>query len=673
MRWIIWPLGILFVVLATAALVLANLDWNKVRPFLAHETKKRLGRELRVAGDLEVKIFSLCPSVKANDVSLENAVWAKEPAMAEAKQFGAGFCLVPLLFKRELFLTHLHLRDGAIRLEKNAAGVWNYSMGRSEPGHEAASDESAESRASAGLPEWRGIDLANVTVDIKSDPRERPVVLDIRRFGSQRPTENGPLTVEGNGEIQGVPFGLDASFQVPEDLNAASEITADARGFLGEVKVVAHGTVGDLGALSPVIADVDVDGRNLASLLGELGLPLSADVPPLSASGKVERRGSVYDVRDLALTFGGSDVGGNLHADLRDRSWFKIDLRSQVLRWIDVAPMLPKAAARELPAERVARAERSGKERKDAKIFSPKPLSFAALKEFDFDVNVAINRFEGRGKAELIEKAAIVAKLKDGALRVDPAKVVFAGADAKLDLSLNAAKRPATLDLDFTTKNLPLQKALASYLPNKKIGKLKLDDVLSGNASSSLKVTATGDSVSRLLGSLNGTWGLVVEEGKVSSLVVEALGLDLTEAIGTLMANKQTLNLDCMIVELHAKDGVVTPSPFLVGTPDSNIVLTGDVDLSQERLNLTIETKPKDFSIGALNVPIDIKGTFASPEVSLRKRDVAARVAAAVGLGFVVGPLAAVLPFTETGSEKAGRCSQYVATLRKIESQATSH
>jgi AsmA protein len=77
-------------------------------------------------------------------------------------------------------------------------------------------------------------------------------------------------------------------------------------------------------------------------------------------------------------------------------------------------------------------------------------------------------------------------------------------------------------------------------------------------------------------------------------------------------------------------------------------VADGNINMTNEELDLRLLAKPKNFSPLTLRSPILIKGTFANPQTSIDKGPVAAKVAGSIFLG-LLNPLAAILPLIDFG------------------------
>ena len=152
----------------------------------------------------------------------------------------------------------------------------------------------------------------------------------------------------------------------------------------------------------------------------------------------------------------------------------------------------------------------------------------------------------------------------------------------------------------------------------------------------------------------------------------EVAGLDVAQSIGVLFKGDDALPVQCGVVDLRAKDGVFTPRVLVVDTPDTTVWVDGSLSLAAERLNLRVMALPKDFSPLTLRVPLNVKGSFANPQVSLEKKPVGLKLAASVLLA-IVNPLAAVIPLLDSGDTKEAkkRAASCSSLMQKVKPAAT--
>ena len=95
-KLLIGALVLVLLLVAGSALFISQVDPNEYRNAIADIVEDATGRELRVGGDLRIKLLPL-PSIEANDVTFANATWASQPHMVRAKRVRADIALLPLL------------------------------------------------------------------------------------------------------------------------------------------------------------------------------------------------------------------------------------------------------------------------------------------------------------------------------------------------------------------------------------------------------------------------------------------------------------------------------------------------------------------------------------------------------------------------------------------------
>jgi len=177
---------------------------------------------------------------------------------------------------------------------------------------------------------------------------------------------------------------------------------------------------------------------------------------------------------------------------------------------------------------------------------------------------------------------------------------------------------------------------------------------LSGKLDAQVKVTGSGRSTAEILASLGGNMRMHVREGAISHLVVEAAGIDLAQALGLMFKGDEALPIQCNVADFGVDKGVIKPKVFVINTRDSTIWLDGTASLRTEKLDVRAVVSPKDFSPLTLRTPVHVRGTFGDPSVSLELGKLAGKAAAA-GLLALLNPLAAIIPFIDTGSDKEAK------------------
>jgi hypothetical protein len=119
------------------------------------------------------------------------------------------------------------------------------------------------------------------------------------------------------------------------------------------------------------------------------------------------------------------------------------------------------------------------------------------------------------------------------------------------------------------------------------------------------------------------------------------------------------------VVDFGVDKGLMTPRTFILDTDAALDTAKGSISLADEKIDLSIHGDPKNATPVALGGPIEVGGTFRKPSLGLGA-EAYARGGAAVALGALLTPVAAILGFIDAGDVKDADCSG-------LEQQAASH
>ena len=118
-------IGIVIAVLIVAAIALPFLvNVNSFRPQIESNLSSALGRPVKV-GNLSLSILS--GSVRADQLSIADDPKFSQAPFIQAKSLKVGVELMPLLFNKQLNITHIGIDHPEITLLRNRDGVWNFS------------------------------------------------------------------------------------------------------------------------------------------------------------------------------------------------------------------------------------------------------------------------------------------------------------------------------------------------------------------------------------------------------------------------------------------------------------------------------------------------------------------------------------------------------------------
>lgn len=159
------------IVLAIAIPLLVNV--NSFRPQIESSLSSALGRQVKV-GNLSLGILS--GSLGADQLSIADDPKFSNAPFITAKSLKVGVELMPLLFNKQMNVTHITIDQPEIALLRNQTGVWNFSS----LGSGAAQPKREEKTSGApGNLNVAKLDLTDGKVSFGTiPPKRKPIVYD---------------------------------------------------------------------------------------------------------------------------------------------------------------------------------------------------------------------------------------------------------------------------------------------------------------------------------------------------------------------------------------------------------------------------------------------------------------------------------------------------------------
>jgi len=642
-RTLLWTGGIFVTLVAVCLIVLATLDWNRLRGPIGRYLSGRLHREVRLDGDLNVKLFSWTPTAVVNGLVIAQPQWANADGasgdFADVERLKVSLDLKRLL-SFHVVLPEVDIEQAHLRLLRDNSGRanWNFTDNPNAP--------------PTRLPPIQHFIIKDGRLD----------VTDIKRkltfnggFSSEENDRGGGgqfFNLNGQGRLNREPFGL----QVKGDplLNIAPDrpYAFDAHVRAGSSRIDAKGSLGkpfDLGGFQAAASFVGPDLADLYYLTG-LALP---NTPPYKLSGDVVRDGDIWRIHNIAGKVGDSDLRGDLTVDATaDRPYLKGDIASHKLNFDDLAPLIgasPAKGAPVTPSQKVAAARQMA----TGLVLPDTPLQVERLRQMDADVHyradtVASRDFPLRG-------AEAKLSLKSGVLKLTPVSFTFAHGTLNGDVQIDARKDVPVSDIDVRLSGLRLEQFVAATNPPS----------LEGLATARAKLHGVGNSIHKAASTANGDLTVVVPHGAIRQTFAELLGIDVSSALGLWLTNDQSqTDVRCAVANFSAKNGVLGLRQFVFDTGVVTASAEGNVDLRNERVDVAISGHPKKPQLIRLRAPITISGPLAHPAVGVKASSAIAQGGLAAGLALVLSPLAAILPFVDPGLGKDADCGALLAQAK---------
>ena len=615
-----WSLVGVTAVLAAGILWLYFLDWNTMRGPLARYASYRLGRQVRIEGDLDVRLFRLTPLVLVSGLTVANPSWVGRDPAAKIPRMTLSFRLLPL-FVGKLILPSVELDEPDIQIVRDKQKRTNWDFGHSNNGWK--------------LPPIHRFLVGNGQLKIDDQLRK----IEFRgTISSQESAIGGASAFQltGQGTLNGHNFlaEIHGGPLINVDESRPYNFAADIHS--GATHIVGYGAFPKPFDLGQFWTKATFSGTNLSDLYYLTGVAFPG-TPPYRLTGTLSRNGPVYKFFQFSGTVGESDLRGDLtvQADV-DPSYLTAVLRSHQLRFQDLGALIGAAP----PPGAVA---------SSSTLLPDTPLHLERIRQTDADVEYDAESVKSRDFPLRGLHVHVVAD--KGVLSLKPVAFEFLRGKFSGSLKIDARKELARTDIDARITDMSLKQFFSGNPP-------PFDGVLQAR----VVAHGEGNSVHKLGSTADGAVTMAVPRGKIRKLFAELTGINLLNSIGLLLTNdKSEVGVRCAVAHFDVHDGVMHAQPLIIDTEPVLVEGSGSVDLGHETLDLTVSGKPKEFRLGRVHVPITISGPLAAPGIGVKPEAVTLQGGGAVALGALINPFAALLAFIDPGLVKDANCGALAA------------
>ena len=633
-----WIAGILVTLVVLAVLFIAIFGWNWLREPIERMTLDKTGRVLVIGGDITVKFGWPLPRIQGNTVSFANPAWAKEKQMVTAEEVEITVDAAQLL-RRTVVFPEVRLKRPVILLEESADGRKNWLLDRTQMNEDAR------------------IQIGRLALDQGSlgyDDVGRKTSLRAEVSSSTAATGEA-LSFTAQGQYKGLPFkatGTGGSVLALRDVKTPYPLKADFS--VGKTVAKVDGTITSLLKFSAMDVRLALRGESLAHLFPLLGIAFP-ETGAYVTEGQLVHGAEVWRYEKFSGRVGASDIAGSFQVDNGGkRPAVKADLVSNRLDLADLGPLIGARTGSLASAIEAAPlpSQMAEPTQKQARLLPELPFKTDRWDRMDAEVTLKAKNF--RSGTLPLDGLDTHLSLRDSVLTLSPLNFGIAGGHLDGTLVLDGRQDPIQAQVKLRARKILLAKLFPATTSNKaSIGEINGEFNLSGN----------GNSIRRMLADANGKVGLVVNGGEISQLMMERIGVHLWEMLELKMTGDKSVELRCAVADFDVKKGRMNAQALVFDTEVTTIIGTGNIDLGEEKLDLTLNQKTKNTSPLALRSPIHVRGNFARPEASVDKGRIALRAVGAIALG-LVNPFLALIPLIDAGPGSDSDCGQLVRDAR---------
>jgi uncharacterized protein involved in outer membrane biogenesis len=666
-----WVGGIVLLVIAALVIFVMTFDWNRLKPTINDKVSAELQRPFAIRGELGVdwarekdeggwRAWVPWPHIHAEDIVLGNPKNIPGDSMAQLQRVDASIAPLALLGK-EVLIPRIWLKQPNATLQRLANGDNNWTFNLAGDPKQPTSDWSVNIH---DVVFDRGqIDVKDATLkaDFRAliDPLGKPLPFSEVTGKKDAGSAITPDYVFGwkvKGKYNGEPLsgsGKMGGMLSLQNAEVPFPLQADVRS--GAARVLVVGTLSDPMNLGGLDLRVKLSGDSLGNLYGLTGV-LLPNTPPYSTDGHLiarlhEKGGAVFQYQKFDGKIGDSDIHGNLkYVASKPRPKLSGEVLSKQLRLADLAPLI----GADSNTEKAGRGEKS---RQPAdKVLPVEKFDTKSWNLMDADVKFTAKRIE-RGNSLPLSDLSTHLQLDNGVILMDPLRFGVAGGNLNATLRLDGGKNPMQGRVDMHARKFQLQQ----LLPNVASMKRSL-----GQMNGDAKLTGSGNSVADLLATSSGELRMVVNNGVISRGLMEILGLNVGNYLVAKLFGDDVVGINCAAADVGIRNGVAAPRLFVFDTENAIINISGNTNLATERLDLSIDPESKGMRVLTLRSPLYVKGTFKNPDAGVKAGPLIARGAAAVALGVVLTPAAALLALvspSEGGDEN--QCGQILQKMKQ--------
>lgn len=629
--------GAVAVLVLTALGAAEALGWPFLRDPLAGWLQRSTGVPVRLDGNFRLHLLGQ-PRLAVDRIHVGAGDGVDVPHLVQAEGFELRWRWSDLWRYRQgqsLRVRSLETRtiDAHIRRLTSGAASWHVLP--------RAAGAPAD-RGDGPLPVFERLVLGEGSVQV--DDAITDVQLQVKVSHAPRTDDPLPWKAEARGRYRGTPVQVLAQAQADlplllDDSGTPPLTPIKASGQVGQTRWSFEGATGAVWSGQGLGGSFSVQGPSLQTSGRPLGLTLP-DTPPYRVTGRLARDGAVWSVSTGKATVGSSSLNADLQYDTAARPP-RLNGRLGGAR-LALADLAPAVGADQPPA-------------RSDRVLPDERFDLPSLGRMDANVLVGIGQLDfGTPNLAPVEDLRLHLVLSDSRLTLDDLQARVAGGNFSGATTLqvvgntprwDARLRLAGVDLDTWVRGL--RKADAATPQGRRTG---APAYLGGTLNASVNLRGTGNSVADILGGADGQLRLQVSQGQMSHLVTEAAGLDVAQALGTLISGDAPLRLDCAIAQAVVQDGVVKSRRIVLDNADSTLRVQGGASLRDEQLHLRLVAQPKDFSPLSLRTPVTVTGSFKQPAVGVEARGLLGRAAGAVLLGSLAPP-AALLAFVDLGDD----------------------
>lgn len=648
---LLWTGTALGALVAAFLLAVALVDWGRLKEPIERFASERSGRQVSIAGKLEVRPWSWTPSVTVEGLTIGGPPWEASRPVARIDRLNVQLKILPLL-TGDIILPRVEVIRPVVYLHRDTSGRANWTFESKRP-------TNAPAGPPPDLPAVRNFLIQDGKLTLHDDIRRLKVNGVV--YAREQSTKQDPeaFRIQANGTLNDQPYASRVTGGPLINLDPDEPYPFGLTISAGDIRIAADGTVLKPFDLARVKLNVRASGSDLADLyyLTQLALP---NTPPFQIAASIDRNFSKIHVSPLSGKVGRSDLAGDLTIDVsRKRPVVAGHIEAKQLRLADLGATFGGKPKRQTSVDDEGSSKQPSAKRTDeapagadARLFPDARLQVNRVRAMDGNVRFRAGSIQA-GTVPFKEVALNIT-LNEGVLALAPFEFELPQGKISGIARIDARGSVPQTRLDLRMKDLQLDQ-----LKGKKPG---AEPPLGGVVQARAILEGKGDSIHDFMADAEGQVSVVLPRGEVRAAFAELTGINVARGVGLLMkGDDEKATIRCGVAQFDIRDGKMQARNVVFDTENVRITGRGEVRLGPEELDLQIKGEPKKLRIARLRTPVEIGGHIRKPAVGVDAGKTAKQGAVAAALGALT-PVAAILAFIDPGLAKDENCAALLST-----------
>lgn len=369
-----------------------------------------------------------------------------------------------------------------------------------------------------------------------------------------------------------------------------------------------------------------IQGEKLDSLDQLLGV----DLPPLgpySLKARFAMQENGYDLSDLMLRVGSSDLSGSLRLDLAGAGPVaEVQLVSSLLQIddFDTGDWSPEGrSAAEQAQGKTVESNPTGKQERQGRAKAAALLSRETLSRADARLGITLEKvMSGR---DLLGVGRLEAVLRDGRFSVNPLELTLADGTADVVFSYAPGATDAEIHLAATVTDLNVG-ILAHRIDPK--------STMAGRLTMDILLDATAPELDRLMANGRGHFDLAFFPENFNAGLLDMWAVNLLAALAEETDGEADSVINCLVASFGMEDGLMRERTLFIDTTNMSIEGAATMNFKNRTVAVKAVPRAKKPEFFSLATPVWVKGSFDDIGVNINMIRMAGTITS-----FITSPL----------------------------------